>query len=140
MKETLILIIFFFVLSKGLSQDKHNFLVPPENTSCDSIAIAGSDIDTAVQIIANTSFRFQQNVSINRETGFREASYYSCDNQIGYMLIKYHDCMLLYSSLPITIWESMIKSGNPGDYFEKNIRDIYSVWLSKNFKVPGSPN
>jgi hypothetical protein len=112
------------------AQDKHNFPVPPENTSCDSLMLDTTDIEIALDVIANTVFRFQQNIKINRSKGFKEASYFSCYNQEGYMVIKYHDCMYLYSSIPKHIWESMIVSGNPGSFFETNIRDQYESLLT----------
>jgi hypothetical protein len=116
---------------QGSAQNQHNFIVPPETNSCDSIKFNQQSLSMAVEVISQTIFRFQQNISINREKGFKEASFYSCDNLHGYMLIKYHNLHILYSEMPLSLWESMINSGNPGEYYEKNIKDQYAFWLSE---------
>jgi hypothetical protein len=124
-------VLLFANTIKASAQDKHNFIVPPENSNCDSMVIDLPELEVALEIIGHTVFRFQQNVKINRETGFREASFFSCDNQDGYMVIKYHDSIFLYSSIPKSIWESMVSSGNPGVFYEQNIRGSFVTWLSQ---------
>jgi hypothetical protein len=132
--------IYFASILLVMAQDRHNFPVPPKNTSCDSISqiTDNPDILTVLEIIGNTDFRFQQNIKINRETGFKEASFFSCDNSRGYMVIIFHDGKFLYPGIPKPLWEGMIDSGNPSDFYEQNIkyRYVYSAELRSQLKNP----
>jgi len=126
------LIAALFAFETALAQDSVNFHVAPLNTSCDSIVIADLDFETAVSIISEASFRFQQNIKVSRRKGFKEASYFSCDNERGFMLIAYDDLSMLYEDIPKSLWDQLVQSGNPGAFYENNIKENFKASLVRH--------
>lgn len=115
-----------------LAQDSLNFRVIPVNTSCDSIVMADVDFETALSRISGATFRFQQNISVSRRKGFREAAFFSCDNERGFMLITYDDLSMLYENMPKSLWDELVKSGNPGVYYEEKVREHFKASLVRH--------
>lgn len=133
MKLLNLLTILVGIVSSQLifAQDSVNFHVPPSNHSCDSMEFHEEDFEMVMDQINHTTFRFQQNIRVNRKKGFQEASFFSCDNQNGIMLIRYDDFSFLYDNMPKQLWDKLVASGNPGTFFENEIKDKLKAWLCK---------
>ena len=119
-----VILILFFLLSTSIrcfSQEvKHNYLVGPQSTTCDSISINQLESDELMQLIKSTTFRFDQKFKLTRKQGLQSGEYYSCDNAIGYLIVKYNGREHLYESVEKTLWKQFITSSDPEGFYLKN--------------------
>lgn len=109
---------FLFSANNSFGQEvEHNYSVGPQQTDCDSLQIDGYSKEEAIQTIKLADFRFDQSFSLSRKNGLQSGAYYSCDHQAGFMIIKYDGMEYLYKNVAKSLWNDLISSTNPEDFY-----------------------
>ena len=126
------LVIFIILFSASITcfaQVEHNFNMSPEETDCHQIPdLKPISPDSAISIILNASYRFQEAITISRYRSPRKLSYFSCDGSVGYMVAQEDDINFkLYSQMPKTIWDSLANSNDPISFYKSSAIKQYQA-------------
>jgi len=121
----LLVVSCILTLNHAWSQVEHNFVVGPQNTTCDSLPEIFQNKAIALDQIRAAKFRFTQQFEIVRPSGFQGANYYSCDGKNGFLLVKNDNQNIIFKDVPTKIWEEFIQSNNMEGYFLKKIKQQY---------------
>jgi len=109
---------FLLAIHTSYGQEvEHNFTVKPQQTNCDSLKIDRYSKEEAIREITMTNFRFDQAFQLSRKNGLQSGAFYSCDLQTGSLIIKYNDTEYLYINVSKSLWNDLISSGNPEDFY-----------------------
>jgi hypothetical protein len=121
------MLILTFVSITAKAQVEHNYLVGPQNTSCDSLMLNSLTKEEAVKAIENTVFRFDQKFRISRTSGVRAGHFYSCDGMMGYLILTVNQKKIIYLEVPKTVWDEFISNPDLDGYYTGNIQNNYQV-------------
>ena len=118
-------ILFTWLAGNAYAQVEHNYHVVSGFTGCDSLDLKGLEKQQSIKILQETRFRYQQEFRLTRPQGLKRGAYYSCDGRKGYLVVTYDDRNYLYSDVPLQVWEKLITSSDPQEYFLKNIKNVF---------------
>jgi hypothetical protein len=106
------------------------FFVPffcEAQVDCNALPINFTSYTDAVFKIKNAKFNFTENINTSRSSWVRGASYYSCDGKVGYLIIKTDRQNYIHKNLPITLWNGFKNANSFGSFYDRNIRNRYSL-------------
>ena len=115
-------IFLIFMLGISNAQVKHNYLLGPQKTTCDSLDIQNGEPLKILQKIKDATWRYTQSIHLNRPYGFRHADFYSCDVQSGFLVIEIDDKNYIYEDVPVTLWEEFSKTIDPDGFIDDKIK------------------
>jgi hypothetical protein len=75
-----------------------------------------------IQIIEESSFRFDQQFKISRLSGIRGGNYYSCDGNSGFLIVEVDKEKELYVDVPKSTWDEFIRSSDLDGFYQNNIK------------------
>lgn len=117
------IIVFSHVSPDTMGQEiEHNYLVGPQNTTCDSLPATFTDLEEAIALIENATFRSSEKFTLNRKFGVRGGWYYSCDNEKGYLIILRDNYKLLFHDVPKSTWDAFISTTDFESFMDENLR------------------
>jgi hypothetical protein len=105
---------------------EHNYLVGPQNTDCDSLEIEGVSKDKAIEFIESTTFRFERQFRLRRQSGLMGGWMYSCDYQSGFLIVLFDSVRFLYADVPVAEWDALVGAANPEVYYLETVRRKYT--------------
>jgi len=109
---------------------EHNYLVGPQNTTCDSLPTSFYNEEEAINLVEQATFRSTEQFKINRNYGVRGGWYYSCDNKTGYLIILIDDHKHLFKMVPKESWEQLTQTTDFESFIINQLR-------SYKMKYPG---
>jgi hypothetical protein len=128
LKTLMMVAIFSLVLitiTSAIGQVKHNYIVGPGVTTCDSLGIMENDFNNYLEKIQAATWRYTQSMHMNRPYGFRKADFYSCDVITGFLVIEIDDDKYIYTAVPVSLWEEFTKTSDPDAFIKTNIEDKF---------------
>ena len=96
---------------------EHNYVVGPQQVTCDSLMLDGVSQQLCINKIRTAKFRFNQTFKLTRKTGLQQGEYYSCGDSSGFLIIKFNDTLYLYSDVNNGIWDQFISSSDPEGFY-----------------------
>ena len=124
-----VLLLILFEAQCAFSQGvEHNFIVGPQEVTCDSLKLDGVSQEIGIEKIRVAKFRFQQSFKLTRKSGLQLGEYYSCGDLLGYLIIKYNDTSYLYQDVEKTLWDQLVSSADPEGVYLK-AKDALSEFL-----------
>ncbi|MBN2173966.1 MAG: hypothetical protein JW731_07535 [Bacteroidales bacterium] len=125
-----IIIVFLHISPDTIGQGiEHNYLVGPQNTSCDSLPKTFANLEKAISLIENATFRSSEKFTINRKFGVQGGWYYSCDNKTGYLIILQDNYKLLFHGVPKSVWDAFIITTDFETFMDENLRSYQYRFL-----------
>ena len=101
---------------------EHNYLVGPQNTTCDSLPTSFYYEEEAIYLVEQASYRSTEQFKINRDYGVRGGWFYSCDNATGYLIILIDDHKHLFKMVPKEKWKQLTQTTDFESFIVNQLR------------------
>ena len=110
--------------SSALAQVEHNFIVGPNNTTCDSLKT--EKVPDLIGLVRSTKFRIVEELKVSRYKVPRHVWFYSCDGNTGYLIVRETEASeVLFEGVGKEDWNTLLNSKDPITYYE-NLKAKYS--------------
>ena len=107
--------------------------------TCNNLPDTFSSVDEAIQNVKKSTFHFTDEIKISDSVSawvpdmfswITSANYYSCDGGKGYFIYNTNrGTTYIRKGVPLEVWNGFKETSSKGHYFDRYIREKYSISL-----------